>query len=61
MITRIDMHWIRDFDGRGVMTLEFTIDQQDDPLLLALKQRWNDQQAAKIAAAPRDGNPFPTG
>ncbi len=61
MITRIELHWTVDFQGFGKMTIPLTIADQDDPRLLALKQWWNDQQAAKIAAAPRDGNPFPTG
>lgn len=61
MITRIELHWLRDFGGRGVMTLDLTIDDQDDPRLLALREWWDERSKAAMAAAGPDGDAFPTG
>ncbi len=56
MITRIELYWIRDFGGQGKMTIDLTIDDQEDPRLLALKEWWDERTRAE-AAAQREKNP----
>ena len=60
MITSIELHWLRDFDGQGKMTIDLTIDDQDDPRLQALREWWNERERAKAVeqAKLNSGDPF---
>lgn len=60
MITRIELHWIADFVGPGKMTINLTIDDQNDPRLLALRAWWDEQVKAETVEQARlnSGDPF---
>lgn len=53
---RIIIPWLADFGGHGQMTLDLTIDDQNDPRLLAIIAWWKERHDA-IARAEGPADP----
>jgi hypothetical protein len=55
---RIEIDWDADFVGWRTMKFAVKFTDQNDPLLLALRQRYEEQRTAAVKASTGEGDPF---
>lgn len=59
---RIEVDWVADFVGWRTMKFKLTFTDQNDPLLLMIRQRYAQQKEEEVKASDgSNGNPFVLG